>query len=198
MEDEVGYPLPAMDADIVIISHDHLDHNNVDASGNRPHVIFGTGEYVSEGIKIRGIKSYHDDKSGRLRGDNTIFCFELDAVKVCHLGDLGHILSSLQIEEIGPVDLLFIPIGGRYTIDAKVASVVMRQLHPALTVPMHYKTRALSFDLAPVDDFLKGKKNVTKQETLHLTKDMLPDDAIVGERVALLSCPAAEGRQSNR
>lgn len=193
-EDEVGYPLPLMETNIVIISHDHLDHNNVDAAGSSPDVIFGPGEYISMGVEILGIKSYHDDKRGRRRGENTIFCFELDGVRVCHLGDLGHALTPLQIREIGPVDLLFIPVGGRYTIDAKGANEVMRQLHPAMAVPMHYRTGALSFDLDPVDDFLKGKEDVTIQETLQLTGEKVEGDG----RVVLLSCPAAEGRPANR
>lgn len=198
MEDEVGYPLPSIEANIVMISHDHLDHNNVDAAGSCPDVIFGSGEFISQGLEIRGIESYHDDEMGRLRGENTIFCFELDSVKVCHLGDLGHILSSSQIREIGPVDLLFLPVGGRYTIDSKGANEVMRQLHPAVTVPMHYKTGALSFDLDPVDDFLKGKEKVTRQEALRLTGETLVGDAAVGGIVAMLSCSAAEGRHADR
>lgn len=193
-EEEVGYPLPIMETNIVIISHDHLDHNNVDAAGSNPDVIFGPGEYISMGLDISGIKSYHDDKRGRERGENTIFCFELDGVRVCHLGDLGHALSQSQIRKIGQVDLLFIPVGGRYTIDAKGANEVMRQLHPAVAVPMHYKTGALSFDLDSVDDFLKGKEGVTTQETLNLTGETLDGDG----RVVLLSCPAAERGPANR
>jgi L-ascorbate metabolism protein UlaG (beta-lactamase superfamily) len=198
MEDEVGYPLPIMETNMVIISHDHLDHNNVDAAGSCPDVIFGPGEYISKGIEIKGIKSYHDDRKGRLRGENTIFCFELDGVKVCHLGDLGHTLRPSQIHEIGPVDLLFIPVGGRYTIDAKSGNEVMRQLHPAVAVPMHYRTGALSFDLDPVDDFLIGKGNVTIQETLQLTGETFIGGVVGDGQVALLSCPVAEGRPADR
>ncbi|MDD1761675.1 MAG: MBL fold metallo-hydrolase [Methanothrix sp.] len=193
-EDEVGYPIPIMETNIVTISHDHLDHNNIDAAGSNSDVIFGPGEYISMGIEILGIKSYHDDKKGRQRGENTIFCFELDGVRVCHLGDLGHALSPSQIREIGPVDLLFIPVGGRYTIDAKGANEVMKQLHPAVTVPMHYRTAALSFDLDTVDDFIKEKEGVTILETLQLTEETLEGDG----RVVLLSCPAAEGGPANR
>jgi L-ascorbate metabolism protein UlaG (beta-lactamase superfamily) len=188
-EEDVGYSLPAMQCDIVIISHDHMDHNNVEAAGSDPDVIFGPGYYISKGMEITGIESYHDGKKGKLRGENTIFCFHLDGIRVCHLGDLGHVLSRSQVSEIGPVDLLFIPVGGRFTLDAAGANKVMKQLHPAVTVPMHYRTAALNFELDLIDDFLKDKENVSVQEILTLTrKDLTPED-----RVVLLSCPAAEG-----
>ena len=188
-EDSVGYPLPKLKADMVMISHDHTDHNNVDAAGSNSQVIFGPGEYSRLGLEIRGIRSFHDQKKGRLRGENTIFCFQLDGIRICHLGDLGHILSPSQISEIGPVDLLFLPVGGRYTIDAKGADEVMRQIHPALVVPMHYRTGKLGFELDGVDEFLKGKKEVSINEVLHLTKKDLAGEG----RVAVLACPAAEG-----
>jgi L-ascorbate metabolism protein UlaG (beta-lactamase superfamily) len=188
-ENEVGYAMPITETDIVIISHDHMDHNNVDAAGSDPQVIFGPGEYTCLGMEILGIKSYHDAQRGKLRGQNTIFCFMLDGIRVCHLGDLGHTLSRAQVEAIGQVDLLFLPVGGRYTIDAVGANRVMSQLHPAVTVPMHYRTEALGFELDPVDDFLKGRKPVKPQEKMQLTKEDLGDEG----RVVLLSCPGAEG-----
>lgn len=188
-EDSVGYPLPKLKADMVMISHDHTDHNNASAGGSNSQVIFGPGEYSRLGLEIRGIRSFHDQKKGRLRGENTIFCFELEGIRICHLGDLGHILSPSQISEIGPVDLLFLPVGGRYTIDSKGADEVMRQIHPALVVPMHYRTGGLGFELDGVDEFLKGKKEVSRNEVLHLTKKDLAGEG----RVAVLACPAAEG-----
>ena len=187
--DSVGYPLPKLKADMVMISHDHTDHNNARAGGSNPEVIFGPGEYSCLGLEIRGIRSFHDQKKGRLRGENTIFCFQLDGIRICHLGDLGHILSPSQVSEIGPVDLLFLPVGGRYTIDSKGADEVMRQIHPSLVVPMHYRTGGLGFELDGVDEFLKGKKEVSRNEVLHLTKKDLAGEG----RVAVLACPAAEG-----
>ncbi|MDQ1261870.1 MAG: hypothetical protein QG575_1051 [Euryarchaeota archaeon] len=188
-ECEVGYAMPETRADIVIISHDHLDHNNVDAAGSEAEVISGPGEYICRDMEILGIKSYHDAQSGKLRGTNTIFCFALDGIRVCHLGDLGHTLSLAQVKAIGSVDLLFLPVGGRYTIDAVGANRVMSQLHPVVTVPMHYRTEDLGFELDPVDDFLKGRESVKPQEELQLTKEDLSDEG----RVVLLSCPGAEG-----
>jgi L-ascorbate metabolism protein UlaG (beta-lactamase superfamily) len=188
-ESDVGYSMPITEADIVIISHDHLDHNNVDAAGSDPDVIFGPGYYISKEMEITGIKSYHDAKRGKLRGENTIFCFTLDGIRVCHLGDLGHTLSRAQVEAIGPVDLLFLPVGGRYTIDAVGANKVMKQLHPVVTIPMHYRTGGLGFELEPVDDFLKGREPVKPQENLQLAKEDLCGEG----KVVLLSCPGAEG-----
>ena len=152
-------------------------------------MITGPGEHSSLGLKISGIGSYHDRKMGRLRGENTIFCFSLDGIRVCHLGDLGHILSPSQIKEIGSVDLLFLPIGGRYTIDARAADEVMGQLNPALVVPMHYRTEKLRFELNGLEDFLRDKRDVSRYEVLHLTEK----DLVGKKRVAVLACPAAEG-----
>jgi L-ascorbate metabolism protein UlaG (beta-lactamase superfamily) len=188
-ESDVGYSMPITEADIVVISHDHLDHNNVDAAGSEADVIFGPGEYISMEMDITGIKSFHDAQRGKLRGENTIFCFALDGIRVCHLGDLGHTLSRTQVKAIGLVDLLFLPVGGRYTIDAAGANKVMQQLHPAVTVPMHYKTGALGFELDPVDEFLKGREPVTPQEKLQLAKEDISGEG----KVVLLTCPGAEG-----
>jgi L-ascorbate metabolism protein UlaG (beta-lactamase superfamily) len=187
-ENDVGYAMPIIESDIVIISHDHMDHNNIDAAGSNPDVIFDPGYYISMGMDITGIKSYHDAKRGKLRGENTIFCFELEGIRVCHLGDLGHTLSRGQVEAIGPVDLLFLPVGGRYTIDAVGANKVMKQLHPVVTIPMHYRTGALGFELEPVDDFLKGREPVKPQENLQLAKEDLCGEG----KVVLLSCPGSE------
>ncbi len=188
-EESVGYPLPLAEADIVMISHNHMDHNNIAAAGRNAQLIFGPGEHRVLGLQILGIRSYHDEKRGRLRGENTIFCFELEGIRVCHLGDLGHKLSMDQIKEIGRPDLLFIPVGGVYTINARVADEVMMQLHPMLAVPMHYRTKALAFDLDSVDDFLKGRKDVERQVRLHLDRVDLSGEG----RVVVLSCPDAEG-----
>jgi L-ascorbate metabolism protein UlaG (beta-lactamase superfamily) len=146
-------------------------------------------------MDILGIESFHDAECGRLRGTNTIFCFALDGIRVCHLGDLGHVLSQDQMKSIGAVDLLFLPVGGRYTIDAAGANEVMRQLCPAVAVPMHYQTSALSFDLDPVDGFLKGKAQVERQEKLVLDKGELSRAGrpCLEGRVVLLNSPWAEG-----
>ena len=147
-------------ADIVTVSHDHLDHNNVAAVGGSPEVVRGVTEI--KGIEFKGIPSYHDDAGGQKRGGNTIFCFEVDGIRVCHLGDLGHQLSDKQVAEVGTVDILLIPVGGYFTINAKVASEVCNRLAPKVVIPMHYKTDKCDFPIAGVDEFLRGKGDVSR------------------------------------
>ena len=152
-------------ADIVTVSHDHADHANVVAVGGNPRVVKGVGSFTVGGIEFRGIASYHDDEGGRMRGGNTIFCFEVDGIRLCHLGDLGHRLSDQQKAEIGRVGVLIIPVGGYYTIDAWVATEVCNQLKPGVTIPIHYRTEKGLPNLAGVDDFLRGKSGVKWLDT---------------------------------
>jgi L-ascorbate metabolism protein UlaG (beta-lactamase superfamily) len=149
-------------ADVVVVSHDHNDHGNVSSIQGKPEVIKGSGKKTAKGIQFKGIAAYHDASQGKQRGTNTIFCFTMDDIRLCHLGDLGHVLSPGQVTEIGAVDILFIPVGGFYTIDAPVASQVCDQLKPKIVVPMHYKTPKCAYPIAGVEDFLQGEKNVRK------------------------------------
>ncbi len=150
-------------ADIVTISHDHYDHNNIGSVGGRPRVVRDTAEV--KGIKFRGIPTYHDEDKGSKRGNNTILCFEVDGVKVCHLGDLGHKLSDKQAAEIGKVDVLLSPMAGFYTIDAATATAVSDQLKPKVIIPMHFKNNKCNFPVSGVDEFLRGKKNVSRPDS---------------------------------
>jgi L-ascorbate metabolism protein UlaG (beta-lactamase superfamily) len=152
----------AESADIVTVSHDHHDHGNVAAVRGNPKVVRSTGRSTAKGIEFGGIVSYHDEAKGKLRGNNTIFCFEVDGIRVCYLGDLGHLLDDKQVKEIGGVDILFIPVGGYYTIDAKAATQVCNQLKPKVILPMHYKTEKDFPEIAGVDEFLRGKTNVRR------------------------------------
>jgi L-ascorbate metabolism protein UlaG (beta-lactamase superfamily) len=151
-------------ADIVVISHDHGDHSNASAVQGKPEVIRGSGTKIAKGIQFRGIAAYHDTSQGKQRGPNTVFCFAVDDIKLCHLGDLGHVLNPGQVQEIGAVDILFVPVGGFYAIDALAASQVCDQLKPKVIIPMHFKTPRCAYPIAGVEDFLKGKKNVRKVE----------------------------------
>lgn len=151
-------------ADIVVVSHGHSDHSNVSAVQGKPEVIKGNGTKTAQGIQFKGIAAYHDASQGTQRGPNTIFCFTVDDIKLCHLGDLGHVLSPGKANEIGAVDILFIPVGGFYTIDAYVASQVCNQLKPKVVIPMHFRTPKCAYPIAGVEDFLKGRKNVRKVE----------------------------------
>ncbi|MFH1169080.1 MAG: MBL fold metallo-hydrolase [Chloroflexota bacterium] len=149
-------------ADIVTVSHDHFDHSNVAAVRGKPQVVRGTAQ--AEGIKFTAVAAHHDEAGGGKRGNDTIFCFEVDGVRVCHLGDLGHLLGDKQVSEIGRVDVLFIPVGGFYTIDAGAATRVCRQLRPRVIIPMHFKTERTSLPIAGVDEFLSGKNNVVHSD----------------------------------
>ncbi len=151
-------------ADIVLVSHEHGDHNNVSVVQGKPEVVKGSGTRIAKGIQFRGVATYHDNSQGRERGPNTVFCFTLDDIRLCHSGDLGHLLDKVQIEEIGAVDILFVPVGGFYTIDAAEASQVCEQLNPKVIIPMHFKTPKCAYPIAGVEDFLKGKETVRKAD----------------------------------
>jgi L-ascorbate metabolism protein UlaG (beta-lactamase superfamily) len=151
-------------ADVVLVSHEHPDHNNAAAVGGNLQVIRGAASV--KGIKFSTVSTYHDEESGKIGGNNTVFCFEVDGVKVCHLGDLGHQLTDKQAAEIGKVDVLLIPCGGFYTIDAKGATEVSSKLAPRVVIPMHYKNdRCPNHTTARIDDFLMGKTNVVWLDT---------------------------------
>jgi L-ascorbate metabolism protein UlaG (beta-lactamase superfamily) len=151
-------------ADVVLVSHDHGDHSNVSAVQGKPEVVRGSGKKAAKGIEFKGIATSHDASQGTERGSNTVFCFTIDDLKLCHLGDLGHVLSPGQVTQIGAVDILFVPVGGFFTVDATVASQVCDQLKPRVTIPMHFKTPKCAYPIAGVEDFLRGKKNVRKIE----------------------------------
>ena len=162
-------------ADVVIITHDHLDHNNAKAVAGA-EVVKGPGTKKAKGIEFLGLTTHHDEKGGRERGENTLFCFTLDELRVCHLGDLGRPLSDAEAKQIGKVDVLFIPVGGFYTLDARGASGVVDQLGPGVVIPMHYKTPRLGWSIAGVEPFLQGKPRVrqVKGSEVELEADQLP------------------------
>ena len=148
--------------DIVTISHDHFDHNYCkDLKGNY-NLIDKIGTFCICDIPIRGIPSYHDKDKGAKRGDNIIFTFKMDNYVLCHLGDLGHILTEDDVAAIGDVDILFVPVGGNYTIDGKEASKVTKMINPKIVIPMHYKTSRVDFPLDGVEPFLMYMKNASK------------------------------------
>lgn len=165
--DMLGYKLPLLTAEIVTTSHDHKDHNNADAIGGEVKHIKETGEFFEAGIAIKGIETFHDKLSGAQKGKNTVYCFSIDGLKVCHLGDLGHLLTPQQLKEIGRVDILFLPVGGTYTLDAADAAEVMKQLKPKIVIPMHYRTKALGVPgmiFGKVESFVKIAKIAAKKE----------------------------------
>ena len=172
----LGYSLGKPTACIVTVSHQHPGHSYVQGIGGEPRLVIRPGEYEISGVLIIGIATFHDADRGKQRGKNTVYIMEVDEVSVCHLGDLGHVLTAGQVEEIGNVDVLLLPVGGVSTINAPMAAEVVRQLEPKVIVPMHYKTSALNRELEPVERFLSemGVTQVEPQPKLSLTKSNLP------------------------
>ncbi len=151
-------------AEIVTVSHNHDDHNNVAAVKGHPQVLDSTEVkgIKDKSLKIKAVATAHDDAGGSKRGPNIVFCFDVDGVKICHCGDLGHVLTDAQVKAIGKVDVLMVPVGGFFTVDAAAATKVCEQLKPGIILPMHYLTEKISLPIGKVDDFLKGKSNVTR------------------------------------
>lgn len=164
------------EADYVTISHEHSDHNYTDSIRGNPVIIRGVGTHQKEHFTFKGFASFHDDRGGRLRGENTIFCFNIDNIKICHLGDLGHLLSEDKIEEIGEVAVLLIPVGGTYTINANQATVLCKKINPKIIIPMHFKTPKLDFPITDARPFIYGKENVRELNSseFETTKEELP------------------------
>lgn len=185
-----GYKIPTLDQiDLVTVSHEHSDHNAVQLASGSPLVLRGLAgndwakiDQTVKGVRVRTVGVYHDEQQGAQRGKNAIFVFEIGGLRLAHLGDLGHSLSPEQIQAIGPVDVILIPVGGFYTIDAKTAVQVIDQLNPRIVIPMHTKTgdlaASLASVLAPVDDFIKslGEKATVSEvgQTVTIEKGSLP------------------------
>jgi L-ascorbate metabolism protein UlaG (beta-lactamase superfamily) len=175
-DNTIGYNLGKITADIVTVSHDHPQHSFASGVGGDPKVLRGPGEYEIAGIFIYGTTTFHDSNKGQTRGKNTVYLMEIDDIKVCHLGDLGHALSAAQIEEISDTDVLLIPVGGVSTIDAAGAVEMINVVQPKIVIPMHYKTAVTKLELDPVDKFLKemGIKEASPLPKLTVNKSMLP------------------------
>lgn len=149
----VGEIMPKVSADAVTLSHHHGDHDCLDNVEGKPMIIDERGGYEVEGVDIFSMRTFHDDKNGALRGENLVFKYRLDGVDVCHLGDIGEACSPRILDAIGSVDVLLIPVGGRYTIDAAEAKDYIEKIMPSIVIPMHYKTSACNYDIAPLDRF---------------------------------------------
>lgn len=165
----VGLRPPQGGADVITVSHNHPDHNQTQSLKNNPFVIDAPGEYSLKGIAIRGIESFHDNTQGAEKGRNTIFVIESEDIRICHLGDLGHLLEDKQVDAIGAVDILMIPVGGKYTLDSALAEKVAGQLEPKLILPMHYALPGLTFELDNVEKFCDDLGNETEKNVAKLT-----------------------------
>ncbi len=178
---KIGYKLPKLDAEVVLISHDHYDHSNIQGVSNTKFTVDTAGEYEVSGVLINALPTFHDDKQGAKRGKNLAFLIDIDGFSILHLGDLGHELSDSTLEHIGTVDLLMIPVGGFYTIDAETATKVISSIEPGIVIPMHYGTKDLTGveNLDTLDKFLDqmGAEGVKTEEKLKITnKSDIPDE----------------------
>jgi len=173
---DLGYRLSEPEADIATLSHFHPGHSYIEGVADEPKQIKSPGEYEIGGIFITGVATFHDDKRGELKGKNTIYVIEMDGITLCHLGDLGHPLGPNLVEELGDVDILFLPVGEISTIPVDTAVEIVRQLEPPIIIPMHYKTKAFTGTLSPVEKFL-DKMRIRELEAkpkLSITSSSLP------------------------
>lgn len=152
----LGIRKPDSSADVVIISHDHFDHNRADiVSGPKTVVLTEAGLKTIHDIEIQGFEAFHDKKQGKVRGKVVMYKFIMDGIRCLHLGDLGHILDKRVLDEIGDVDILFVPVGGTFTIDSREAVELMRLIDPLITIPMHYRIPGLSLSIDGVAPFIE-------------------------------------------
>lgn len=177
----VGLKFPKhVESDIVTVSHDHSDHNHTAQVEGSPYVIAGPGEYEVKGVGVVGLSTYHDDEKGAARGRNVVYRIEMDGVAIVHLGDLGHTLSTDQVDELDGVHILMVPVGGVYTLDPTRAIEVINEIEPNIVIPMHYGRDQLNQKtfqgLSLLQDFLKefGKADAVPQPKLSITKDKIP------------------------
>lgn len=176
----IGIPAPSVTGDIILVSHDHYDHNSVktvEKTGSR--VVTDERKKTISNVEIRGIESFHDECGGEKRGRNIIYKFSMDDITFCHLGDIGHELGEDTIQKIGDVDILFVPIGGTFTVDADQAWNIINMIKPKIAIPMHYKIGGLSLPIAGIDPFLeKNNFKVLKVgNEIDIEKEDLPREA---------------------
>jgi len=183
--EKMGFKLPKMEADVLMLSHDYFDHNHSKGVSGYKLLIDSEGEYELKDTFVYSISTYHDDEEGKKRGKNLMFLIEMDGFNILHMGDLGHELSKEILEKLPDVSVLLIPVGGNYTIDAKTAVKVISSIEPGIVIPMHYATddSALKGDLAKPDKFLTEmgiENNYKKEEKLKLNqKNDVPDETQV-------------------
>jgi L-ascorbate metabolism protein UlaG (beta-lactamase superfamily) len=152
----IGIKTPKVKADVILISHDHFDHNCSRIVKGEPTVVREPGERTVKGVKLTGIPTFHDTEGGAKRGKNIVFKFEIEGVRFCHCGDLGHMLSDEQIKVLGPVDVLFVPVGGVITLDGGQARELIKKIRPRIAIPMHFRMVGLSISINTLEPFLEG------------------------------------------
>lgn len=179
--DMVGYGRPDVEADVVMVSHGHGDHNNIDIVRGNPTILNTPGSYNPDHVQITGLQAFHDQSGGSQRGLNIIFRVEMKDITFLHLGDLGHIPSGELADSLYDTDVLFIPVGGIFTIDAAMAVEVVRAFRPRIVIPMHYGTPAGKIPLETEEPFINNFKNVERinEGPIYLNKKEIPEPTLV-------------------
>lgn len=175
----IGYGPIELEADIVTVSHDqHEDHNYTSTVQGDPVIIKGPGQEIVKGVEIKRTHTFHDASGGKERGDNHVICLKADGICLCHMGDLGHVLTEDQVADIGQPDVVLIPVGGTFTVDPGEATEVVGQLKPKIVIPMHYKTSKCGFPIATVEEFLEGKPQAKRMDgsAIEVTASSLPQE----------------------
>lgn len=174
----LGLKLPKkMEANVLLITHNHFDHNYRQGVSGNPCIIDCPGEYEVAGATIMGIPSFHDKKNGEERGKNTIYTIEFENITLCHLGDLGHDLSDEEIDKLGDIDILMIPVGGEVTVNGEEAAKIVGEIEPKIVIPMHYKIPGLKLKLDSLDKFTEKMKGKTEEvDKLKIKAGTLPTE----------------------
>lgn len=188
-DETVGYKMPKVRADAVTVSHHHYDHDAIKNVGGNPVILDKEQGYELPGVVINAVKSFHDGEGGSLRGENVIFKFRMDGLDVCHLGDLGEECSTELIEAILPVNVLLIPVGGNYTIDAAMAKEYVDRIMPDVVIPMHYRVKGCEIDIDKVDEFMslaedEGYECEEREDEIELSREDVDEE---NTRIVLLT-----------
>ena len=177
----IGLKIPKVEAQILLITHNHSDHSNKKAINGNPFLIESPGEYETKGVYVKGVQGFHDDSQGKEKGKVVFYIIEVENIKICHLSDIGQKeLTSEQIDQIGNIDILMIPVGGVYTLDAKQAANIISQIEPKIVIPMHYQVPNLNLKLNSLDQFLKeiGSPNAEPQKKFKIKISDIPKETM--------------------
>jgi len=185
---QIGYPMPDIEADVVTVSHGHSDHNNAALIKGKPKILRGLApggkdwaviDYQEKGVRIRSFPGYHDKVQGKQRGLNGIFLVEAAGLRIVHMSDIGQLPSQRVLDSLGQIDLLFVPVGGHFSIDANEATALVERLKPAVVIPIHYKTDiTASWPIFDEQAFVQGKPRVKSVgHRVKISKNTLPREA---------------------
>ena len=183
-DESVGIAMHRVQADLVTMSHEHHDHNYTDMLDGNPLIVHGLDGVELSGVKSQAVGSWHDEAHGAMRGPNAIRVFEMEGLKIFHMGDQGCMPSEAVMQAIAGADVMMIPVGGTYTVDARGAKAIIEEAKPRCVIPMHFKTAHCVYGIAGVEPFLAvmGAENVQPVQTLELAAECVP------EGVVLMSC----------